>query len=430
MIVLGAAVSMWGESLTLSIMSTTDPSQRPLDLVVYGATGFTGGLVAEYLARKGELAPERWAIAGRNVEKLRAVKENLVAIDPKLEALVVLEASSDAPETLREMTGKTRAVLSLVGPYAIYGEPLVAACVDTKTDYCDLTGEPSWWKEMIARYHDAAVESGTLLVSCCGFDSIPYDLGVLYTTRYLPSGCEAEISGYMASKAQFSGGTWASAIHAMANARADQKKLSKARSERSSSSESEPRAERPSKPRGLHRSKEVDRWVVPLPTIDPLVVRRSQRLGATRESGVKVRYNHYLQLKSLTQGLMLGLGIAGVFGMSQLSWMRGMLQRYKPSGDGPTREVRSKSWFRVIFVAEGGGRRAVTEVRGGDPGYDETSKMISECGLCLTSSRSSLPSQGGFSTPAAAFGDVLIDRLEREGISFRLLEGHGGAAES
>ncbi len=421
---------IWRESLTLCIMSTNDSSQRPLDLVVFGATGFTGGLVAEYLARKGELAPERWAIAGRNPEKLDAVKQRLAGIDPKLEALTVLVASSDSPESLREMTQQTRAVLSLVGPYAVYGEPLVAACVDTKTDYCDLTGEPSWWKEMIARYHDAAVDAGTLLVSCCGFDSIPYDLGVLYTTRYLPPGCSAEVSGYMASKAQFSGGTWASAIHAMANMRADQRRLAKARAEGSSARGPRASEERGPKPRGLHHSKEVDRWVVPLPTIDPLVVKRSQRLGATKASGVKVRYHHYLQLKSLGQGVMLGLGIAGVFGMSQISWTRGLLRRYRPSGDGPSRDIRSKSWFRVVFVAEGGGRRVVTEVRGGDPGYDETAKMISECGLCLTTDRASLPSQGGLSTPAAAFGDILIERLEREGITFRLLEGHGGDAQS
>jgi short subunit dehydrogenase-like uncharacterized protein len=125
---------------------------------------------------------------------------------------------------------------------------------------------------------------------------------------------------------------------------------------------------------------------------------------------------------------MLGAGIAGVFGMSQLSWTRGILRRYRPSGDGPSRGVRAKSWFRVLFVAEGGGKRVVTEVRGGDPGYDETAKMISECGLCLTSQRASLPSRGGFSTPAAAFGDLLIERLDREGITFRFLEGHGGDA--
>lgn len=409
-------------------MSTTDSRERALDLVVFGATGFTGGLVAEYLARKGELPVERWALAGRNPEKLDAVKRRLVEIDSSLEALKVLVASSDAPESLREMTSQTRAVLSLVGPYAVYGEPLVAACVETKTDYCDLTGEPSWWKEMIARYHQAAVEAETLLVSCCGFDSIPYDLGVLYTTRYLPAGCSAEISGYMASKAEFSGGTWASAINAMANMREDQRRVAEALAEGVASGGPRTKEPRGPKPRGFHRSKDVDRWVVPLPTIDPLVVKRSQKLGATQATGVKVRYNHYLQLKSLGQGLMLGAGIAGVFGMSQLSWTRGILRRYRPSGDGPSRGVRAKSWFRVLFVAEGGGKRVVTEVRGGDPGYDETAKMISECGLCLTSQRASLPSRGGFSTPAAAFGDLLIERLDREGITFRFLEGHGGDA--
>ena len=191
-------------------------NDRRFDVVVYGATGFTGGLVAEYLAENGP--PDlRWAIAGRNSQKLAAVKDRVARKNPALASLPVLSASADDPASLDALAASTRVVLTTVGPYAKYGEPLVAACVKAGTDYVDITGEPDFVDTMVRKYHETAKEKQLRIVSCCGFDSIPHDLGALFTAQKLAPNDAMTVRGFVRAKGGVSGGTWHSALGAMAD---------------------------------------------------------------------------------------------------------------------------------------------------------------------------------------------------------------------
>jgi short subunit dehydrogenase-like uncharacterized protein len=391
--------------------------QREHEIVVYGATGFTGALTAEYLARTGASdngPPLRWALAGRNRGKLEAVRERLAALDPALSELPLLAADAGDPDSLRSMAESTRVVISTVGPYIHYGEPLVAACAAAGTDYVDLTGEPEFVDRMWLGYHAAAQRTGARLVHSCGFDSIPYDLGVLHTVDQLPEGVPISIDGFVRTAGTFSGGTYHSAVHIMGRLRQG---ASVARQRRRL--ERRPSDRRVRGSAGRPRSVEVaGGWVVPFPTIDPQTVLRSAR--ALDRYGPDFTYGHYLVVGKLPMvgGLIAGAGT--VIALAQLPPTRNLLLKFKDPGEGPSPEQREKAWFQVRFVAQGGGRQLVTEVSGGDPGYGETSKMLGESALCLA--RDELPERGGQLTPAVAMGRPLIDRLQRAGITFGVLD--------
>jgi short subunit dehydrogenase-like uncharacterized protein len=386
--------------------------QRPLDIVLFGATGFTGGLTAEYLARN---APEgtRWALAGRNPEKLAGVRERLAAIDPACAELELLEADSGDAESLRAVAERTHVVATTVGPYLALGEPLVAACAAAGTDYADLTGEPEFVDRMYVRHHAAAVASGARLVHACGFDSIPHDLGVLFTVEQLPEGVPLTVRGFVSAGAKPSAGTFHSAVTQFSRLRQAgvayvERRRIEPRGQRKVSSVKDP----------ARYERSLGAWALPLPTIDPQVVKRSA--GALERYGPDFSYGHYAAVKRLPVALGTVGGVGAMLALSQLpptrSWLLGRMQ----SGDGPSPERRERSWFKVRFVGEGGGRRVVTEVAGGDPGYDETAKMLAESALCLATDN--LPPTSGQVTTAVAMGDALIARLRRAGITFDVLE--------
>lgn len=386
---------------------------REFDVVLFGATGFTGGLTAEYLAAH---APNgcRWAVAGRTREKLVALRERLAEINPLCADLDLLVADVTDRDSLRAVAERARVVASTVGPYLHYGEPLVAACAEAGTDYLDLTGEPEFVDRMYLAHHDAAVASGARLVHSAGFDSIPYDLGTLFTVRQLPEGVPLSVSGYFSMSGAFSAGTYHSAITAFSRLR-----------EMATIGRQRRRAEPPLTGRtvkgvkGRPRfEKDADAWVVPAPTIDPLVVLRSAR--ALDRYGPAFTYSHYMAVRKLPvlAGFVGAVGAAVV--LAQVPFTRNWLLGRMSSGDGPSPQRREKAWFRVRFVGEGGGRRVVTEVSGGDPGYGETAKMLGESALCLAFD--DLPKTAGQVTTAVAMGDRLIDRLVRAGLTFRVVE--------
>jgi saccharopine dehydrogenase (NAD+, L-glutamate forming) len=380
---------------------------RPYDIVMFGGTGFTGGLTAEYLAAN---APDstRWALAGRNQQKLEALGERLGKDVPLLHADVEDQASIDA------IAASARVVITTVGPYVKYGEPLVAACAANGTDYVDLTGEPEFVDRMFVKHHARAVETGARIVHACGFDSIPHDLGAMFTVEQLPEAVPIAIRGYVQAGGKPSGGTLESAVTGMSRARQN---LQAARERRAL--EHQPAGRRVRGVReGPHRVDEVGGWVLPMPTIDPQVVLRSAR--ALDRYGPDFSYGHYIVTKSLPRSLGLVGGIAGVFALSQLPPTRKLLLKRLPAGTGPSEEKRKASWFRVRFVGEGGGKRVITEVAGGDPGYGETSKMLAEAALTLAND--DLPETAGQVTTAQAMGAALTERLQRAGITFTVLE--------
>lgn len=386
---------------------------RELDVVVYGATGFTGQLTAKYLANKGETS--RWAIAGRNPKKLEKVRSELVTIDPALAELEIIIASSDNPEQLRAMAARTQVVMSTVGPFALYGEPLVAACIQEQTDYCDITGEPEFVDGILKLYSQSARDAGVRIVSCCGFDSIPHDLGAWLCARELPNDAPMKIEGFVRSRGTFSGGTWQSAIAAMAGF----KRTAQARKERPRIEAGQGRRVRLLKPK-VHREKELDCWAVPLPTIDPDVVRRSA--AHLPEYGPDFRYGHYARVKKATTVAAAGVAVGSLFALAQLPPTLALLKKIKSSGDGPDAAERSRSWFQVTFLGEGGGKKARVEVAGGDPGYDETAKMLAESALAMALDRDRLPHAAGVLTTASGIGQPLLDRLRDAGMTFDVVD--------
>jgi short subunit dehydrogenase-like uncharacterized protein len=388
-------------------------TERKYDLALFGATGFTGGLTAEYLAAN---APEglKWALVGRNRGKLEAVRAGLFSASPEAPLPDLIEADAADRAALAEIAESARVVITTVGPYALYGEPLVAACAAAGTDYVDLTGEPEFVDRMWIAHHAEAERTGARLVHCCGFDSIPHDLGAYFTVQQLPEGVPLTVNGYVRSGASFSGGTYHSAINAFARAR----QTVGAAKERRRGEPLPPGREVHSASPGIRRDDELGGWIVPLPTIDGAIVRRSAA-GLDRY-GPNFTYGHHMAAKRLATVAALGAGVGTLALLAPLPPTRKLLLKLKSPGEGPDEAERAKSWFKVKFVGEGGGKRVVTEVSGGDPGYGETSKMLAESGLCLAFDE--LPQSAGQLTTAVAMGDALLDRLQKAGIVFRVLE--------
>ncbi|MEU6195761.1 saccharopine dehydrogenase NADP-binding domain-containing protein [Streptomyces sp. NPDC047061] len=388
----------------MSRLKTTD---RPYDLVLFGATGFVGELTAEYLAAH---APEglRWAVAARDERRLQALRERL----PGGAEVGVLRADAAEPATVRALAEHARVVATTVGPYGRYGEDLVAACADTGADYLDLCGEPEFVDLTYVRHDARARETGARLVHACGFDSVPHDLGAYFTVRQLPEGVPLTVDGFVTADATFSGGTFASALDQFARPR---QMLAAARDR----ARHEPRllGRRASAPTGVPRfASEVGAWALPLPTIDAQIVRRSAR--ALDRYGPDFRYRHYAAVRHLPMALGGVAAVGAVTAAAQLPPARRWLSDRLRPGDGPDAEKRARSWFTVRFVGEGGGRRVFTEVSGGDPGYGETAKMFAEAALSLAFD--DLPPTVGQVTTAQAMGDALTERLRAAGIGFRV----------
>ncbi len=379
-------------------------------MVVFGATGFTGGLTADYLART---APPglRWALAGRSPDRLAAVRARLAEVDPALAVLPLLTAHADDPVSLAAVARRTRVVATTVGPYLQHGEPLVAACAAAGTDYADLTGEPEFVDRMYLAHHDTASRSGARLVHACGFDSVPHDLGVQLTVEHLPEGVPLRVRGLVRSSAAFSGGTAASALGAVSRPR-------QARAARAARRASEPLPARRVSLRtgGLHHDRQRGLWLVPLPTIDPLVVARSAR--ALERYGPDFGYAHYAAVRRLPVLLLGGGTVAGLGLAAQVPPLRRLLAAGLRPGQGPSEQRRARSWFSVTFVGRGGGRLVVVEVSGGDPGYTETATMLGESALSLALDDN--PRTAGQVTTAEAMGARLRHRIERAGLRFEV----------
>ena len=394
-------------------------TQRPLEIALFGATGFTGGLVADYLARQAP-ADLRWTIAGRNLERLAAVRQRLAAIEPRWADLPLTVACVEDPISLQALAASSKVVISTVGPFLELGEALVAACAIAGTDYADITGEPEFVDAMYVRYHEKALHNQARLVHCCGFDAIPSDLGALFTVRHCPPQARIDLRAVVRlDQAAFSSGTMRSALGAMARPVA----MWRAARRRHAL---ERRLESPRQPvrvaLGWPGPDGTGGWLVPMPTIDRRIVARSARtLGGY---GSSLSYRHMLRLAHLWQALGLPLATAALLLVAQLGPLRRRLLERYPLGEGPSAEQRARSSFAIEFTAschEAGGKveQVCCRVSGGDPGYTETSMMLAESALCLA--RDALPQRFGQLTPAAALGDALLARLQRAGMRFAVV---------
>ena len=399
--------------------------ERPYDIVLFGATGFTGELTAAYLASCDDSHRIRWAMAGRNMKKLEAVRSRLVAEHPHCENVGLIEADITNHRSLRDMAAQGRVLITTVGPYLNYGEAVVKACVEAGTHYVDLTGEPEFVDSMVHLYDEVARKKQIKIVNSCGFDSIPHDLGALFTINALNDLLGPEragkvpvtLEGFVQAGGTFSGGTWHSAITQFSRLRQYEKKRRAWRKEKPrNAAPTKARTVKPVSP-ALKYHHSFHAWACPFPTIDPVVVRRTAK--AREQYGPDFRYGHYVLVKNLPKILAASIGLGGLVALSQFSKTKDLLLRVKDPGQGPSESDREKAWFRVHMVANAQGLCVWTEITGGDPGYGETAKMLAESALSLALDET--PDHYGVTTPAAAMGEPLIKRLQAAGIGFNLI---------
>jgi short subunit dehydrogenase-like uncharacterized protein len=264
---------------------------------------------------------------------------------------------------------------------------------------------------MYLDHHEQAVATGARIVHACGFDSVPYDLGVLFTVQQLPSGVPLSVRGVVRAGGALSGGTFHSALGQFARARQMQEA---AKERRRVQGRPEGRRVRATGSAGPRRDPDLGYWLLPMPTLDPVVVKRSA--AAREEYGPDFRYEHFMGFRSLPTAVATAAGVLGLVAAAQVPPVRGLLKKRVPQGAGPSEEKRERSWFTVDLVGEGGGEKVRTRVAGGDPGYCETATMLAESALSLAFDDN--PVTAGQVTTVQAMGENLLDRLSKAGISF------------
>ena len=388
-------------------------SERELDVVVFGASGYTGKLVAEYIQSEyGENGSVKWAIAGRNREKLEGIREELGLSSD----LSILEVDSNDQGSLNAMTGSTKCVLTTVGPYQLYGSNLVESCAKNGTDYVDLTGEPGWMYEMINAHKETAQASGARIVFSCGFDSIPFDLGVYFVQQAAMDkfGKPAQhVRGRVkAMNGEFSGGTIASLGATMATLKKKPELIKVLANPFSLTEGFEGPAQLDDSKVLL--DKKLNMWVAPF-VMAPINTKNIHRSNALLD-------HQYGEDFCYDEMMIAGEGEEGkqiADAMTSANPMGG--DNVPQPGEGPSKESREQGNYDVLFFADLGEESIEARVTGDmDPGYGSTSKMITESAICLIQDCSDLP--GGIYTPAPAMGDKLIQRLEKKaGLTFDII---------
>jgi len=409
--------------------------QHPrFDLVVFGATSFVGQILCRYLLDQfGAGGTLRWAAAGRSQDKLEALRSGL---GPEARNLPLLAADAQDPASLESMCRQARVVVSTVGPYALYGEPLVKACAGSGTDYCDLTGEVQWIRRMIDRYGDAAQESGARIVHCCGFDSIPSDLGVYFlqreSMRRLGQPCTRVKMRVRAMRGGFSGGTVASLMNAIKEASSDPALRKELANPYSLCPKGDRRGPRQPDVKAADFDDSFGAWVAPfvMSKINTRIVHRSNALLG-HAYGREFAYDEAVLTGKGTKGRLNATGMATALGAfvvaGALPPTRWVLERFflPAPGEGPSPEAQASGFFDLRFHGEtADGRSLRAKVTGDrDPGYGSTAKMLGQAAACLAQDVGKDDKPGGFWTPATIFGDRLVERLEADaGLTFEVLE--------
>jgi short subunit dehydrogenase-like uncharacterized protein len=398
---------------------------KEFDVVIWGATGFTGQLVVEYiLSSYGDSPPFTWAVAARNEKKLEEVLSTLSFKYPAAQNLPKIIADSFDRTSLDKMTQRSKVICTTVGPYSKYGSDLVASCIEHATHYCDLTGESPFVKEMIELHHERAIQQKCRIVHFCGFDSIPSDIGtqmlqeeyMRQTQTYLD-----EVCFYMGpSKGGFSGGTIASMLHLFERLH-DPKIRRTLGNPYSLDPKDGIKKPRVSDAIGLKYDKDIQKWIGPfiMAGTNTKAVRRSHAL-LKYPYGHHFRYQEVMSMPNFLMALGLTVGLTSFISLAAFPPTRKLLQKFflpKP-GEGPSEDLRENGFFVIYLIGKKNGQVVCRGTVKGqkDPGYGETSKMLAESALCLA--LEDLPANYGIITPAYAMGEPLLHRLRKAGMTF------------
>ncbi|MBD3885965.1 saccharopine dehydrogenase NADP-binding domain-containing protein [Leptolyngbya sp. PL-A3] len=399
-------------------------SARSYDVVLYGASGFVGKQTVQYFANHASPEGVRWAIAGRSCQKLEAVRDE---VDVGVEVLV---ADSQDQQAIDAIVSQTCVILNTAGPFALYANTLVDACVRLRTHYVDITGETPWVKTLIDRYHAQAATDGTRIIPCCGFDSVPSDLGTYLVVRHLQRElgvpCQ-EVNAYFQAFGGFNGGTLASAINLYDSPGAAQ--MNHPFFLNPSASHSQAEVDRNRDPQTPSFDTDLNTWVAPffMGVVNTRIVRRSSALYEEWQEpyGPDFTYQEYLKFDEPLAWLKatgVTVGLALFMGILQQPQTRSLLQPLLPKpGEGPSEQTMNEGWFTCELLGTAvDGRRIRGLIRDqGDPGNRATVKFVCEAALSLALQTNELPggqTRGGILTPATGLGDVLAERLRRAGM--------------
>ena len=410
----------------------TAVSRREFDLIVWGATGFTGRLVAEYLAtRYREPGALRWAIAGRSDAKLEQVRQGLGTDFAELP--IIVADSRDLP-SLMALAGRTKVVISTVGPYALYGSELVEACVASGTHYCDLAGEVQWIRRMIDRHHSRATETGAKIVHCCGFDSVPMDIGVWFlqweAKKRYGEYCASIKLLVKAIKGGASGGTAASLVNLIEESRKDKAVAAVLVDPYGLNPEGERSGPDTREQTDIRFDELANAWTAPfvMAAINKRVVHRSNALLGY-PWGRDFLYDEATLSGQGPGGWLkavsVGAGLGALVGAASYGMTRGLLKRFvlPAPGEGPSEAARESGFFNLMQIGKlPDGSLLRSRITGDrDPGYGSTSKMLAESAVCLA--EDGLPEGGGVLTPASAMAEPLLRRLtENAGLGFEVID--------
>ena len=410
--------------------------QRDYAVVLYGATSFVGQITAHYLAEFLSTNKDKggntvtWAIAGRDEEKLNELQSKLAS---KVDIII---ANSDDAASLDTMTEQTQVIISTVGPYLKYGEPLIKSCVSNGTDYVDLTGEAIFIKDMMDKYQEAAKQSGARIVNSCGFDSIPSDLGVYFTQKQaeakFDSACDVIHMRVKAAKGGLSGGTIASMATIFEEVGQDKSRRKQVANPYLLNDDKNAPNVRQSNVSKPEYDSEHKRWLAPfvMASINTRIVHRSNQLLGY-EYGRDFRYDEAMWMKDGIKGKLtsyaLSAGLLGFATAMMITPSRELLSKHvlPKSGTGPSEEEQENGYFDIRLFGKTANQETITTKVTGDkdPGYGSTSRMLSQAALCLAQDISKETVGGGFWTPASAMGDKLLARLEdHAGLSFDVID--------
>ncbi len=387
--------------------------QNSFDIVIFGATGFTGTLVAHYLAKTAD-SNIRLAIAGRNVYKLAALKKELQELNPQCQHVGAFHADIADQSSLNIMTASTKVLLNTAGPFSLYGEPVVRACVENGADYIDISGEAAFIRRLEQQLADQASTNEVRVITCCGFEAVVADLGTLFLLQHAKKDRPVKLRSYVRVDGNLSGGSMQTALNAMGDL---------AHAVLPPPTASDGRKVSLLKPR-LAKDSQLGGWVTPMQVIDQDMVLRSA--AAMPCYGPDFAYAHHIVFPTMGKMLRVMGSMINMLVMAQIPFTRRWMQSRLPQpGEGPSKEQRDNGWFNVRFELECSNQQLVAEVSGGDPGYGDTAKIVAQAGLCLVEDRDKLPEFFGLLTPAQAVGELLIKRLHTEGIRFKLTDTSG-----